>query len=562
MLRSFLSTLFILSFFIGLTAQPADTILAHIILDYENHKNTASDGTWGNLSDTFFNQQLAFHQDLEQRLQKVDKTALNSQNRINQNLLIFLVTNEIYQLQFKSYEMPLNAEGGFLTDLYYTVSSKRISSKEQLNKYLKQLKTLPDYLNQRKILMQRGQKRGISSPQLVVNNCIALIELFLQTPVKDNFYLQPAGNNLAYAKKIQSVVNQSIIPAYANFLDFLKTDYLANAPTKIGISEISNGKEFYQQRVSFFTSFDISPEEVFTTGEREVARIRSEMEAIIKELNFEGDYADFLAFLRTDPQFYAQTGDELLKEAAWITKRMEGKLPEYFGKLPRMPITVTPVDPAIAPTYTAGRYSPGSYKNHRPGHYLVNTYDLPSRPLYVLPALSLHEGVPGHHTQIMLAAEIEGVPNFRRNTYLSAFGEGWALYCEYLGEEAGIYETPYERFGRLTYEMWRACRLVVDPGMHYMGWSREKAFNFMSENTALSIHEVNTEIDRYIGWPGQAVSYKMGELKIRELRKMAEQELGEAFDIRGFHDLILQNGAVTMETLEEVVMDWVAKRKQ
>lgn len=556
---------FIISFlFFGihtLVAQPADTLLIRIINDYEKHENAPSDAAWGDLTDTFFQQQLNFYQAITKRLATISKEDLNPQNRINQDLLQFLIADKIYHLEFKSYEMPLNAEGGFLTNLYYTVSGKRITNDEELIDYIEQLKTLPAYLNRRKVLMQRGQKRGVSSPQLVVKNCIQLIELFLETPISDNFYVQPAGSNKNYTKQIQSTVQQTIVSAYQSFLAFLKTEYLRKAPVPIGISAIENGKAFYRQRVNFFTSFAISPEEVFATGEREVARIRAEMEAIIEELAFAGSYADFLNFLRTDPQFYAKTGDELLKEAAWITKKMEGELPNYFGKLPRMPITVTPVDPAIAPTYTAGRYSSGSYHRHRAGQYLVNTYNLPSRPLYVLPALSLHEGVPGHHTQIMLAAEIENVPDFRRNTYLSAFGEGWALYCEFLGEEAGIYETPYERFGRLTYEMWRACRLVVDPGMHYMGWSREKAFNFMSENTALSIHEVNTEIDRYIGWPGQAVSYKMGELKIRALRQMAEQELGEQFDIRAFHDLILANGAVTMGVLEEIVKEWIQQKK-
>jgi len=266
--------------------------------------------------------------------------------------------------------------------------------------------------------------------------------------------------------------------------------------------------------------------------------------------------------LRTDPQFYAKDGESLLKEAAWITKRMEGQLPKFFGKLPRMPLTVTPVPAAIAENYTAGRYSGGSYENQKPGQYWVNTTKLESRPLYVLPALSLHEGVPGHHTQIMLAKELDNVPNFRKSTYLSAYGEGWGLYAEYLGKEAGMYTTPYEKFGALVYEMWRACRLVVDPGMHYFGWTRQEAFDFMANNTALSIHEVNTEINRYIGWPGQAVSYKMGEIKIKELRAEAEKVLGDKFDIRAFHDVLLMNGSVPMMTLERIVEEWIMKQKE
>jgi uncharacterized protein (DUF885 family) len=305
----------------------------------------------------------------------------------------------------------------------------------------------------------------------------------------------------------------------------------------------------------------MSPEEVFETGHSEVKRIRSEMMKIIKDVDFDGSFAQFVDFLRTDPQFYAESPESLLKEAAWLSKKAEEILPTYFTRLPRLPFTVNPVPAAIAPTYTGGRYSEGSFEQSKPGEYWVNTYKLESRPLYVLPALTLHEAVPGHHLQISLAQELKGLPDFRQSTYLSAYGEGWGLYSEFLGKEAGIYRTPYEDFGRLTYEMWRACRLVVDPGIHYFGWTREKAVKFLSENTALSLHEVNTEIDRYIGWPGQAVSYKIGELKIRELRKMAEKALGEEFDIKSFHDKILENGSVPLNTLQDIIEDYIANYK-
>ncbi|MEM9931250.1 MAG: DUF885 domain-containing protein, partial [Bacteroidota bacterium] len=358
-------------------------------------------------------------------------------------------------------------------------------------------------------------------------------------------------------KVMAELVAQKVYPAYERLRSFLQEEYLPKVKPGIGISEITDGKAYYRQRVRFFTTDEVTPEEVFAIGQKEVARIRAEMEAIIERTGFEGDFAEFLNFLRTDEQFYAKTPEELLSRAAWITKRMEGKLPQYFNNLPRMPLTVSPVPDALAPNYTGGRYSPGSYYGRRAGAFWVNTYNLPSRPFYVLPALALHEGVPGHHTQMMLAAEMEDVPDFRRSLYLSAFGEGWALYCEYLGKEAGIYQTDYEDFGRLTYEMWRACRLVVDPGMHYFGWSREKAVDFLASNTALSLHEVNTEIDRYIGWPGQAVSYKMGELKIRALRKRAEAALGDRFDLAAFHDLVLANGAITMQALEALVDAWI-----
>ncbi|MEL6943841.1 MAG: DUF885 domain-containing protein, partial [Bacteroidota bacterium] len=410
--------------------------------------------------------------------------------------------------------------------------------------------------------LQKGQRLGKSSPKLVVNNCIKLMDQTLVTKTESLFFFDPVYDNAEQSKAVMEILEEKVLPAYRDFQQFLKGEYLENAPEKIGISGITDGKKFYEQRTRFFTTFDITPQEVFETGQREVKRIRAEMQKIIDDLGFEGSFADFIGFLRTDEQFYAKTPKELLKEAAWITKRMEGKLPFYFNKLPRMPLTVKPVPAAIAPNYTGGRYSEGSYKNQKAGEYWVNTYKLKSRPLYVLPALSLHEGVPGHHTQIMLAAELEEMPNFRRNTYLSAYGEGWALYTEFLGKEAGIYETPYEDFGRLVYEMWRACRLVVDPGMHYMGWTRQQAFDFMASNTALSIHEVNTEIDRYIGWPGQAVSYKMGELKIKELRALAEATLGANFDIKVFHDLILANGSVPLNTLERLMKQWLKEEKK
>jgi len=335
---------------------------------------------------------------------------------------------------------------------------------------------------------------------------------------------------------------------------------MKNAPEQIGISEITDGKAYYEQRVRYYTTLDMTPQEVFDVGKSEVKRIKKEMQDIINGLEFQGDYSDFLEFLRTDPQFYVDTPGELLRHAAWLSKKAEEILPKYFNKLPSLPFTVSPVPDEIAPNYTTGRYSGGSMEQQRAGAFWVNTYNLPARPLYVLPALTLHEAVPGHHLQISLAKEIlDSLPPFR-SAYLSAYGEGWGLYAEYLGKEAGIYATPYQDFGRLTYEMWRACRLVVDPGMHYFGWSKEEAVAYMTENAALSEHEIETEINRYIGWPAQAVSYKIGELKIRELRTRAEEAIGENFDIREFHDLLLSNGSIPLRTLERIVTDYIDDR--
>ena len=483
---------------------------------------------------------------------------LSAAGRLNRDLLLHVIDDEIFSREFGAWRFPLDAEGGFLAGIVYRILGQRVDDDEAMARYRKMVEQISPWFDGQIAAMRTGLTRGKTDPRLVVQNCIAQIDRQLATPVAESIFLRPVRGNAARTQVLSALVEQSTYPAYRRLRSFLAEEYLPGLRSGIGISEITGGKEFYRQRVRFFTTDDISPEEVFATGQTEVARIRAEMEAVIRKTGFAGSFADFIEFLRTDERFYPKSAEELLSRAAWITKRMEGKLPRYFNHLPRMPLTVSPVPDALAPNYTTGRYSPGNYHNRKAGAFWVNTYNLPSRPYYVLPALALHEGVPGHHTQMMLAAEMENVPAFRQNLYLSAFGEGWALYCEYLGKEAGIYETDYEEFGRLVYEMWRACRLVVDPGIHYFGWSREKAVDFLASNTALSLHEVNTEINRYIGWPGQAVSYKMGELKIRELRKMAEAELGDKFDLAAYHDLVLSNGAVTMRGLEGLVQDWMA----
>lgn len=487
---------------------------------------------------------------------------LPSADRINQQLLTFLAEDALFNLEFGSHHFPLNSEGGFLAGIVYRLYGKKVTDREAFTTYLAELRTLPDYFTWQEQQLRAGIKAGRQSPRLIVNNCVAMMDRQLAAPAEGSIFLRPLSGEAELLAEAMPFYQDTLLPAYQELRDFLKGVYHDAAPEAIGISSEAEGRKFYEQRIRFFTTYDVGPQEVYDTGIREVARIRKEMEAIIADLGFEGSFDEFLQFLREDPQFYATSPEELLKEAAWITKRMEAKLPKYFGHLPRMPLAVEPVPAALAPNYTGGRYSPGNYSGHRAGEFWVNTYDLPSRPLYVLPALALHEGAPGHHTQIMLAAELDNQPAFRKGLYLSAFGEGWGLYAEFLGKEAGIYRTPYEDFGRLTYEMWRACRLVVDPGMHYFGWDRDKAVDFLRENTALSLHEVNTEIDRYIGWPGQAVSYKMGELKIRDLRKRAEQRLGDRFDLRAFHDLVLANGAISLDILERTVVEWIEKSER
>jgi uncharacterized protein (DUF885 family) len=348
------------------------------------------------------------------------------------------------------------------------------------------------------------------------------------------------------------------ISGYREFLEFFQKEYYPGARASLAAIELPNGRAYYAAKIREFTTLDLTPEEIHKIGLSEVERISREMNEVMKGVGFQGDFAAFLEFLRTDPRFYAKTPEELLARASLIAKRADGKLPSLFKTLPRLPYTVEPVPADLAPKYTAGRYVNASEGSTQPGIYWVNTYKLDSRPLYNLPSLTLHEAVPGHHLQIALSRELSNLPNFRRYSYISAFGEGWGLYSEWLGVEAGFYTDPYENFGRLTYEMWRACRLVVDTGIHAMGWTRARAIDYMASRTALPRHEVETEIDRYISWPGQALAYKLGELKIKEVRRRAETALGTRFNVREFHDVVLGSGSVPLKVLEENVDRWIA----
>jgi uncharacterized protein (DUF885 family) len=419
-------------------------------------------------------------------------------------------------------------------------------------------------------LMRLGLERGMTLPRVVLQGIEGTISAHVVADPEESVFHAPfvkfpgsvpSSEQERLRREGRRAIEQGIVPGYRAFAAFMTDEYIPNARESLGASELPDGHEYYAQRIRHFTTLDLGAEEIHRIGLQEVERIRGEMMEIIAEVEFEGTFAEFLEFLRTDPRFYAGTAEELLREAAWIAKRMDGKLPALFGRLPRLPYTVEAVPDHIAPKYTAGRYVGAPPGSTQPGRYWVNTYALDTRPLYNLEALSLHEAVPGHHLQIALNQELEGLPEFRRHSYLSAFGEGWGLYSEWLGLEAGFYTDPYSNFGRLTYEMWRACRLVVDTGVHAMGWSRERMMEFMAANTALSRHEITTETDRYISWPAQALAYKMGQLKILELRRMAEKELGPRFDVRGFHDAVLRNGSIPLSVLEDVIRAYVEERK-
>ncbi|MGB4839925.1 MAG: DUF885 domain-containing protein [Saprospiraceae bacterium] len=542
-----------------LSCRKADSVDNYISIyqAFQDTLSSRSKGDWAIETDSIRDAKKVLYKSLIPGLEKLDSSQMSMDDYINKELLILEIENELNEIEFENYLLPLNSEGGFLAGIVFTIQYASTKTKKDQEKYIKKLHGLPGYLAAYQKILQKGIMKGKTSPNIITQRCIDLIQPYTTLANEDNIFTQPCGNHDSLKMVVETILKSEIIPAYTSFSKFLKDEYLPASKIKAGVSNLVGGKKYYENKVRYYTTLTMSPDEVFEIGKSEVARIKKDMLEVIDEVGFKGSFDEFIAFLRKDPRFYVQTPQDLLNRAAWISKRMEGKLPQYFNILPRMPFTIEPVPSAIAPNYTGGRYSEGSYSEGKAGAYWVNTYKLESRPIYVLPSLTLHEAVPGHHLQIMLSRELKNVPKFRENLYISAFGEGWGLYSEFLGIEAGMYETPYENFGRMTYEMWRACRLVVDVGLHYKGWTREQAVEFMASNTALSMHEVNTEIDRYIGWPGQAVSYKIGEIKIRELRKRAEKELGDKFDIKAFHDLVLSKGSVKLSTLNRLVNDWI-----
>ena len=507
---------------------------------------------------------------INQQLHKIENKNLSIENQINWAVLTYIIKNQLDSYKNKEHYMPLTAESGFHT--WIASINKRISfkTKPDYQDYLSRLKALPHYFDQQIMWMNEGIKEGITQPKIVLNGFEQSIAAFIKKDVQKSGYYKPFvkmssilsdSEQQALRQQAKKILSNHVMPAYQKYYDFMVNRYQPNARENIAASSLPNGNRYYQNRVEHYTTLKIDAETIHQQGLVEVKRIRIEMEKIIQEVDFKGDFAEFIEFLRTDEQFYAKTPVGLLKEASYIAKQMDAKLPSLFKILPRTPYGVVEVPANIAPKYTTGRYS-GPMRDDQAGNYWVNTYRLDRRPLYVLTALTLHEAVPGHHLQGSIANEMTNVPKFRNRTYISAFGEGWGLYSEFLGVEAGMYTNPYYNFGRLTYEMWRACRLVVDTGMHIKGWSRQRAMDYLAENTALSLHNVKTEIDRYISWPGQALSYKIGELTIKKLRKDAETSLGEHFDLREFHDQLLKNGSMPLSMLKKIMYQYIEKKLQ
>ena len=545
--------------------------LENIIQEYQNHESyDYKEYPLGNFSENHFKQEKEFAFNILSKLSKIDVNKLDENDNISYELLSFVLNDIIAYYDFERFLNPLLSDSGFHSSLVYNV--RPLYNFEQVKNYLNKLNSIPQYVDQYLPLLRRGIEKGVSQPLVIFNGYESTYDDHITDNYESNYFYSPFKNlpkDLSQAHKdsilteAKKAIEKNVVPQFVRIKEFFETEYYPNTRKTIGVSETPNGSEFYQNRINYYTtSKNYTADEIHQIGLNEVSRIKKEMIKIIEELRFKGSFEEFFKFLRTDSQFYAKTPEALLMYARDISKRADEQLPRFFKTLPRKPYGVAPVPDAIAPKYTGGRYVGTSKNSTDPGYYWVNTYDLKSRTLYTIPALTVHEAVPGHHLQSALNNELgDSIPRFRRNLYLSAYGEGWGLYTEFLADEMGIYTTPYEQFGKFTYEMWRACRLVIDTGIHAKGWSREEAVDFMSKNTALSLHEVNTEIDRYISWPGQALSYKIGELKIRQLRNKAKKELKEKFDIREFHEKILEYGTVTLSTLERRINNYISEKK-
>jgi len=504
--------------------------------------------------------------DVLAQLEAIDPAKLSAENQVNYAIYKYQVESLAEEVRLRSYEMPFNSDSSFWSNLSF-MARREMKTAQDYRNYIARLNDVPRYFDQQMVNMRAGLARGFSVPRAVLEGRDVSISTVaeLKDPTESPLYepLKKLPNSIPAAEqaKLQAEAKQaisgSVVPAFGKLLTFYREEYVPQSRTTLAAEAMPGGKEFYQAQIREYVTLDLSPQQIHAQGLSEVNRIQQQMNAIIDKVGFKGKseqtrFADFLEFLRTDPQFYAKTPDELLWRAAWISKRVDGVIGKFMT-LPRARFTIVPVPPDIAPFWTAGRGGMGTY--------WLNTYNLPARPLYNLPALTLHESDPGHALQGALAAEQTGQPEFRRTAYISAYGEGWGLYTEKLGIDMGIYQTPYEDFGRLTYEMWRACRLVIDTGVHHYGWDRDRAIAYLRDHTALSEHEVTTEVDRYISWPGQALSYKLGEITIVKLREKAEKELGDKFDIKGFHDAVLKQGSVPLPVLEQQINAYIAERK-
>lgn len=504
---------------------------------------------------------LSAGRDFLARLRAIDRSALSPEDQLNYDLFEFVMRHRVGNAEFRPWRIPFLSDSGFHLSIIRMGQNAPMRTVHDVENYIARLNDVPRYIDENISNMRLGLAENFTMPRVILDGVEPGIAAQVHDDPEESAFYAPfvtLSDQISDEDQARlraeglAAVSDSVVPAYRQLHSFFTETYMPGARQSIGASELPDGDAYYRYLVTYYTTLDdMTPERIHEIGLSEVKRIRAEMDEIIEEVGFEGSFAEFLEFLRTDPQFYVTTPEQLLKEAAYLAKRIDLQMPKFFGILPRMPYGVVAVPDDIAPNYTTGRYVGAPRGGDRGGMYWVNTYALDKRPLYNLPSLTLHEAVPGHHHQNAVNAEQDEVPKFRQVLYPHAFGEGWGLYSEKLGIEMGLYDTPYTRFGRLTYEMWRAGRLVVDSGMHAFGWSRDEAMQLFIDNSALSKLNIRTEVDRYISWPAQALAYKMGELTILRLREKAEVALGPRFDIRTFHDTVLGAGGVPLEVLED-----------
>ena len=498
------------------------------------------------------------------KLNKINPEKLSDDNKLNYNLKKFDIESDLNLSQFPIYYLRLNQRGG-IQSFYETGNRLVYQSKKDYYDWLSRLEQFSENILTFLDINKQGLKNGYTQPKLVTRGVVAQIDAIINSDIESNPYLkvflQADENILAPIEKeelidkARSLIINEINPAYEELNNFLKNDYLVNSRDSIGIKDIPNGKQYYEELARHYTTTDLTPDEIHDIGLKEIERIRGEMEEIIKSVNWDGDFNSFLNYLRTSPRFYYDNPDDLFDAYLIMSKTIDPLLPKLFNVFPRAPYGVIPIPSESAPFTTTAYYnspSPG-----RPGYFYANLYKPDSRPKYEIPVLTVHEAVPGHHFQISIAQELENVPTFRKYQGITAFVEGWGLYSEELGEYINLYDDPYDKFGQLTYDMWRAIRLVVDTGMHYKDWTREDAINLFIENSAKSILDIENEVDRYIAWPGQALAYKIGQLKILELRERAETELGDKYDIKDFHDEVLKRGSLPLDLLEYYIDEWI-----
>jgi uncharacterized protein (DUF885 family) len=561
-------------------AQTADETLQGVIADYERLQrqyDPLSAGAEGDrealrrLPDATPEAEQAQRKELVafgERLGKIDARQLTGESALNHTLLTRIVRESIEETGFDFGRIAFQNDSGVHTLADYVGRTTTIASREDADAWLARLQALPTYYEQNVANLKRGIKTRYTQPRIVVDRVLQVARKQLEVKPEDSSLLLPfarmpasipAAAQAEYRSKALAIVRDKIYPAQRAFAEFMAREYVPAARPAIAWRTTPGGEASYRYLVREQTTTDMTPDQIHKLGLEEVARIRGLMEKAIAATDFKGAFPEFLKMLRTDPRFYARTPAELLEKASEIAKRADDQLPRLFGTLPRLPYGVRPVPAEMAEGYTTGRYWQGSMQMGQAGGYMVNTSHLDQRGLYELPALTVHEAVPGHHLQIALSQELSGLPYFRRNIGVTAFTEGWGLYSEFLGEEMGIYRDPYELFGRYSYEMWRACRLVADTGIHWLGWDIEQARRCFTENSALATHNIQTELERYISWPGQALAYKVGELRFRQLRREAEQALGERFNIREFHDTLLLGGPLPLDVVELRVRDWIKK---